>query len=54
MHRVAEFAKKNNATIIAPWFGTLRAGSSRAVIQPMVERIWGDCEVVMYEFEEKK
>ncbi len=54
MNRVAQFAKDRKATIIAPWFGTLRAGSSKAVIQPMIERIWGDCDVVMYEFEEKK
>jgi hypothetical protein len=54
MNRVAEFAKKHKATIIAPWFGTLRAGSSKAVIKPMIERIWGDCEVVIYDFEEKK
>ena len=53
MNRVAQFAKKNNATIIAPWFGTLRAGSSKPVIKEMIERIWSDCNVVIYEFEEK-
>lgn len=54
MHRVAQFAKKNNATIICPWFGTLRAGGSKAHIRGMIESIWADCEVVVYEFEEKK
>ena len=54
MHRVAQFAKDRKATIIAPWFGTLRAGSDKATIKAMIERIWADCDVVMYEFEEKK
>jgi hypothetical protein len=54
MERVAEFVKINNATIIAPWFGTLRAGSTKEVIKEMIEQIWGDLDVTIYEFNERK
>lgn len=50
MGRVAEFAKKNDATIISPWFGTLRSGGSKDIIKLMIEKIWNDIDVVMYEF----
>lgn len=52
MERVAELAKKLNAKIIAPWFGTLRAGGSKEVIKQMIEEIWGDLDVTMYEYKE--
>lgn len=53
MQRVAQFAKEQNASIVAPWFGTLRAGGSKHVIKEMIEKIWSDVNVTMYEFEEK-
>jgi len=54
MQRVAEFAKKHNATIIAPKFGSLRAGGDWNIINKMINEIWSDCEVVIYDFQEVK
>lgn len=54
MNRVADVARKLKASIVTPLFGTLRAGSSKEVIVPMIEDIWADLDVYIYEFDESK
>lgn len=58
MLRVAEFCDaykhkfEKDISIDAPWFGTLRAGGDKNVIEDMISSLWEDFDVTMYDFEE--
>ncbi len=52
MDRVADLARQLKASIVAPKFGSLRAGGSWDVIEKMIEASWKDIDVYVYEFVE--
>lgn len=39
--------------IVAPKFGSLRSGGSWPLIEELIEEIWGDFSVTIYEYKEK-
>jgi hypothetical protein len=51
MLRVLEFSKGKNAVIVAPKFGSLRAGADwNSEIVPLIDDIWADLDVTIYDF----
>lgn len=50
MLRVAEAAKARNAEIRAPWFGCGLAGGDKQKVKQMIQELWYDFDVTMYEY----
>ncbi len=52
MYRVAGFALEHKLEIHAPWFGTLRAGGEKSIIETMIDDVWcnSGLNVFMYEY----
>lgn len=55
MYRVAEFCKQNNARIVCPEFGSLRAGGDWNRILQMIKDIWDKeygLDITIYKYKE--
>lgn len=52
MENVARHAKSLKAKIIAPKFCSKRAGGSWELIEELIEEIWADLDVTIYQYDE--
>lgn len=50
MRQVRDYCKKHNRGISCPKFGSLRAGGEWSEIRHIIEEIWGDLDVTVWEY----